>query len=353
MTQEPSADILPNDLSLKGVAAFAQEMLPPKISWNLALAILIGGSVCALLMSQAPLLGHDWIVYFAPQVIAYQYAPWITLILTPLTVLPPRVGLAIVHGFTIAIPPVYAYYLARQQFPDDYKPGILAVVFTLITPVPWMLTWVGQIEVMALIGVISLPLGIVLAFAKPHMAPWAALGSRRDIAWLVIFLSATLLIWWMWPLALADATLTYRIGRGTSTHPLAMGWSNTHIVVALIGAVLLLFTNRDRWRLIAAGCLISPFLMPYHFYLLLPALGLTQGYAQIGLWLAFLLPLVVTASSTTLLKFVTLLLPLTVWALLAPSVHPRDIWNDQETILRRLIRTTSYLFSWFKKGSAE
>jgi hypothetical protein len=291
------------------------EALPPTPDWAALIAALVGGIMCALLVCHAPFLGHDWMIAFAPEIIDYQYPPWIMLILRPVTGLSPRVGLAIMNGLTLSCAAVLCYRYARHTFPDTRVPAVLAVLFALLNPIPWMLLWLGQIEAMVILGLTILPIGVPLLFAKPHLGPWAALGSRRDFVCMVVMLLISLVIWQLWPAPVLDHAFTHRV-----RHPISMGWSSIHPVVGVVGAALLLLTTRDPLRLMAAGSLISPFMMPYHYYVLLPALGRTRGYRQLALWLASQSMIAVAGFGTVLVKTAALIFPLLVWVLLAPEL---------------------------------
>lgn len=71
------------------------------------------------------------------------------------------------------------------------------------------------------------------------------------------------------------------------THPSAVGWQVTGWLPPLIGLVFLLRTNRtDTFQSIAAGSLLYPFILPYHFIVLLPAMGRLRGLRLFIAWLA-------------------------------------------------------------------
>ena len=134
------------------------------------------------------------------------------------------------------------------------------------------------------------------------------------------------------------------------------GFSALHIAAGegyegVAGVLLLSITDRDPWRLMAAGSFISPYVMPYHYYLLLPALGRVSGPRRIVLWLAFFLPLLATGFRTPASKYLCLLLPLGVWAFLAPSLRLQDIRADSSIILNRLIDTAREIWGVFRKAT--
>lgn len=320
--------------------------MPLLADWRTILAILIGALLCAVLVRHAPLLGHDWMAYFArdPAWVSYfsrediqidaQYPPWIWLALKPLVGLPSRTGLAMLHGLTISAVAVLTYHYGRRTYPHTRIPAILGLILVLINPILWMLLWLGQIEGVALLGVASLPFGIPLLFAKPNIALWSAFRWRWHLVAILILFLVSFLVWPNWLPEFIAANMTNRV-----PYRLSMGWAKIGPWIGIIGAVLFLLTDRDPMRLMAAGSLMSPFMMPYHYYQLLPALGRTRGYAQIGLWASSLLMLAVTAFESTLVKYMALSMPLLVWLLLARSLNPRDILADPDILLNRMLRT--------------
>jgi hypothetical protein len=317
--------------------------LPSEPDWWALLATLVGGGVCALLVYRAPFLGHDWMVAFASEVVDAQYPPWVTLLLRPLTSLPPRTGLAIVNGLTLSSVSVLAYRYGRHTFPETRAPAILALIFALLNPIPWMLLWLGQIEAMVTVGLTVLPIGIPLLFAKPHMGPWAALGSRRDLLCMILLLVISLGIWGLWPRSVLAHVYTHRI-----PHPTSIGWRTIHPILGLIGVVLLLATPRDPLRLIAAGTLISPFVMPYHYYILLPALGRTRGYRQLALWLISWTTIAAVGIQTVAVKAIAATFPGLVWVLLARELRPSALLANPDILVNRIRSTFGTVQGWFE-----
>ena len=128
-----------------------------------------------------------------------------------------------------------------------------------------------------------------------------------------------------------------------------MSWTVLHPVILVVGLILLLFSNRDPWRLMAAGFLVSPITMPYHFIMFLPGIGRVKGWRQGVLWITSSLALVVAALQTDLSKWLALSFPLAVWLLLAPSLRLKAIWHDENTILRRTWNMGRDLLASIKK----
>lgn len=95
-------------------------------------------------------------------------------------------------------------------------------------------------------------------------------------------------------------------------HPSAFGWINLGWPIILIGIVLLIRTPAEPLPLMAAGSFLSPFLMPQHFVLLLPALGYVRGWRRLALWAGSWL-LIVPLMFNGWPKYLALGFPLLVW----------------------------------------
>lgn len=314
----------------------------PALDWRLVLAILVGGVISALLVNTTHFLGHDWVAYFAEQPTPYfphiphtSYPPWVlSIVLRGVTILPPYTGLAIINGLTLSTVTVLSYAYGRRTFPESRFPAVLAVLLVLLSPLPWMLLWLGQIDMIVLVGLATLPVGIPILIGKLNVGLWAALNSRRDILVSAVWLAVSLLIWGFWPEKIAQ-----QITPQTFTHPIVMGWQALHPLLLVFGGLLLLVTDRDPLRLMAAGSFMSPYMMPYHYFVLLPAVGRVRGGRQIMVWFSSFLMVGVAGVPTPAMKWAALLFPLLVWLLLAKTLRPRLVWQDEHTLFRRALHT--------------
>lgn len=315
--------------------------------WQLAVAVLLGGLIASALLYRAPFLAHDWRYWFVGARSGSQYAPWIAdIVLVPFTQwMPIDTSVALLHGFTLSTVMILAFWEAGKAHPDSLKTRWLAVFFVVLAPYIYALLWLGQIEVVSLLGLAFLPFGIPLLFAKPHIAVWVLLTNRRTMLIAAGFLLLTLILFPLWPLDLLGSTVTLRI---QERHPLAMGWSDTTPLIIPIALMMLLFTNRDKYRLMAAGVLLSPFIMPYHFYLLLPAIGRVKGYRQIGLWIASLLS-VPSFTMDGLFPMIGYLHPILLWWLLAPDLSLKAIATDEDALIRRAMRFGNAAVGWVQR----
>jgi len=102
----------------------------------------------------------------------------------------------------------------------------------------------------------------------------------------------------------------------------------------LLGLVLFPFSGPDPLRLMASGVLIMPFFMPYHFLMLLPALGRVRSFRRWILWLlTWTLAGVPAFGGWT--KYLALSFPVAVWLLGSPEPFRRH--RDLMTRCRRLL----------------
>jgi hypothetical protein len=328
-----------------GQANPTSDRFPPAPDWRALLAIMVGGCVYTLLLLDAPFLGHDY--YWLVESTHGLYSPWTYVVLTPFRFFDSFVGSKILQGFTLSSVAVITYSYGRATFENRRGYAIAGVLFALLSPLPWMVLWAGQIDVLILVGVFTQPYGIPLLFAKPTFGIFSVVDNRRDLLVACGFLLVSLIIWGLWPLDTLRVAVSYSAG-----HLIAMGWLDTIPWVVIPGLVLLLLSNRDPLRLMATGAFLFPYVAPYHFIILLPALGRVKGFAQFFLWLLFFLPFISGGITTLPVKLMTLLLPLGIWLLLAPSLRPREVLADPDTILSRSLRTLRAIWGEVRRLSS-
>ncbi len=276
-----------------------------------ALVVLVGGAILTPLVMQLPLLGWDWQVCFeardsllAPAGNCYdQYPPWTYWILRPLTILPWRVGLA----FQLAMLLMTVAVSVSQGACRYMEAALLA----LLTPPVWMLMWLGQIDGLAMWGLMFFPLGMLWALTKPNITVWAIFARWQWVVWAAVLGIVSVLVWGWWPGRLFAA-------RGMCyTHPSAMGWGNLGWPILALGLLMFPFSGRDPLRLMASGALFMPFLMPYHFLMLLPALGKVSGWRRWLLWLLAWTTAAVPAAGGVA-RYVAFSFPVAVWVVVSP-----------------------------------
>jgi hypothetical protein len=183
---------------------------PPTRDWRAFFAIVVGAVILAIPLARIPFWGHDWLTVFAtqpngimPQFPNPSYPPWVLqIVLRPLTELPPFTGLAMINGFTLASVTLLAFRYARYTFPESRLTAVGAVIFAMLSPLPWMVMWLGQVEMLVLLGLVTLPIGIPVLLGKLHTGVWAVLNSRRDIFWTAVWGIVSIVLWGLWPIQL-------------------------------------------------------------------------------------------------------------------------------------------------------
>ena len=236
----------------------------------LGMAVL-GGTLLAPLVRLLPLLGWDWYIFFnANHPVnniynpANPFFPYTRYIIQLFTWLPWRDSLAWLGGISM-VSVALGVWKAGGRY--------LQIVLALFTPTLFMLLWIGHPDGLALLGVIT---GIVpLALIKPQVAVWSFFRNKGFAFWTGIFLALVFLIWPEW--------LT-RVSAVSWDHSGSFGWHVTGWPMALLGVFLLLGSGNNFTRLMAAGCLLSPDLMPYHLVVLLPLFGIYKGWRLGLLW---------------------------------------------------------------------
>lgn len=161
--------------------------------------------------------------------------------------------------------------LATWKNGGEYKEIILA----LTTPPLWFLMWVSHPDGLVLLGLIT---GIIpLILIKPILSIFAILSHQKLVTWSILFLIISLVIWPGWIFSLRNATIG---------HEAAMGWADLGWPLIFIGLILIVGAGKDPYRLMAAGCFLTPYLMPYHMAILTPAIGKARGWRQWVIWIA-------------------------------------------------------------------
>jgi hypothetical protein len=238
------------------------------LSWREYLIfIVIGFPFFALIGSFLPangLIGYDWFYYFSTGERSYAlsyYPPWITYV--PYLTWPGLIGLTFT-GLALAL------YQRRAS--------LLVMMLAFFTfPVFWVI-FLGQMEGVIVFGLTGLPWLTPLATIKPQVGYLAFLARKRDLAILLGWLAFSTLIWGPWPLDMLT------IGNFTV-------WEQPHDISLFpwtlpVAIILFWFSRGDADLLMLAGTFLLPYLHPYHYFVILPAL------ARINSWLACLIALV-------------------------------------------------------------
>lgn len=159
----------------------------------------------------------------------------------------------------------------------------LSIFAALLTLPAWMWLFLGNIDGIIALGVLTLPYGIPLVLAKLPIAGFALLAKKE---WMLYALIATIILylifgWWPGDIFSGKANLA----PATITSSFPDHWANISLFpYSLILSIPLLFFSRgDVDLLMAAGALGTPYVQMYHYVVLLPAMG------RINRWLAFAL----------------------------------------------------------------
>lgn len=231
-------------------------ILTSQFDWKASLVCVIGSILLWPLVNTLPVLGWDWYIYFTPRVFEGVYPPWTAQVLAPFLALPWRQGFGLVASFTLVTLAVAA---AREARGNTLFSRLQASFFALFNPIVFMILWEGNIDGIGLFGLITLPAGVVFLLLKPTIAGWGVLARKQWTIWAIGLVLLSFLVWGIWPIS--------RIGAFDNPykHPMAMGWYNLGWPIALIGIGLLINTNADPFRLMAAGSLVVSYTMPYHY----------------------------------------------------------------------------------------
>lgn len=183
----------------------------------------------------------------------YSNPPWLAAALIPATILPQKLGWAILCAATLGV----GLLVLRRW---AASPGLVRVLAVLFSPPMFYILLHGQIDLL-IVGTVLLPAWVwpIAAVTKPQVAIGLLFGVPRA-AWLRallfsgIVLGVSFLIWGFWPPALF-AQATPFIG---ASHNL---WAGLWPFQVPLGVLLIVLgISRKDDRLLIAG---SPFLSPY------------------------------------------------------------------------------------------
>ena len=163
-----------------------------------------------------------------------------------------------------------------------YRARAWRIALALISlPTLWLL-FLGNVDGLVMVGLLLLPvLGVPLVLVKPQVASFSLLANRRSITATIVWLVISIVLWGPWPLnflGVGNAAWREAWPQDITLYP----WG------ALLALPLLWWSRGDEDMLMAAGSLMTPHLFPYHFYVLMPALGrMTAFWALLSWGLSF------------------------------------------------------------------
>jgi hypothetical protein len=312
------------------IKAFVKSIMPQRKdlldSAKLFGLILLGSILLFPLMARLPVLGWDWYRFFninhptdninSP---VSPFLPFTKYFIMLLTWMNWRDSLAVLGGITYM-----SVALGTWRYGGRYGSVLLA----LTTPLPLIVLWVGHPDGLALLGFL---IGFIpLALVKPQITFWGFLRSRALTFWLAVVMGLVFLIWPNWLFSVFSSRWNHSASSGWQ----ALGWP-----LLLLGGLLLLGAGNDPWRLMAAGCFITPDIMPYHLVVLLPAIGHVRGgykfLVWIGAWLIF-----IGVGLGGNFRFLNLLFPLSIYFSLQT---PQNYWAVVSSHLAAL-RSVYHIF---------
>jgi hypothetical protein len=213
-------------------------------------------------------IGYDWRNFFGRGLLPNIWTPWTVPVVRVL-------NLPTVFALTVMAVGIRAY---------RYKATPLALSLALVSlPTLWVL-FLGNLDGLALLGLVLLPWGVPLVTMKPQISAFALLANRRWFLAGIIWGVISLLIWGLWPLNLREifsAGWKLEWVQDISLFPWGL----------LITLPLLWFSRGDEDLLMAAGSFSTPHLFPYHFILLMPALARMRWPWMILTWAVSWTPL--------------------------------------------------------------
>ena len=265
------------------------------------LKILFGSIAIYPIVSKLPLLGWDWFFFFNLNNPTYNllsnqsaYPPFTRYIIQLFTWMDWRNSLILLNSITIL-----TMAIATWKNGGRY----LGIILSLTAPPLWLLLWVGHPDGLVLLGLVT---GIIpLIIMKPILSIFSIFSNRKLFAWTGIFILLTLIIWPGW---------LFSLGQATIQHEAAMGWAELGWPLIVVGIILFIGAGKDPYRLMAAGCFITPYLMPYHMVVLLPAIGKPSGWKQILLWASSLSVILGTGLGGNA-RLISFIFPLTAYCL--------------------------------------
>ncbi len=221
-----------------------------EVAGNLRLLALIGLTYAFLYWATSFIpVGFDWTNYFGVRYLPPFWMPWTWPVLNFLS--PQTLSAAAILGAILRI---------RQLRGSMWR--LPLVVLSL--PMLWILLK-SDVDGLALMGLITLPLGVPFLLLKPQLGTFALLANRRNFLAGAIWGGITVLIWGLW------FTRLQLVG----SEQWHLDWPQDISLFPwgiLIALPLMWLGRGDEDMLMAAGSFATPHLFPYHFVLVMPAI---------------------------------------------------------------------------------
>ena len=223
-------------------------------------------SLTGLFLRPGGMIGFDWIHFFSTKVSPPFYPPWTTWVLQGLS-------WPLLLGLTLTAFGIASFQRAR------YRLSVALAFFSL--PLLWTL-FLGQLDGLALMGVLGLPWLAPLALIKPQVSLFAFGARRSSLLALVAVLVLSFLLWGYWPAQML-AHESY-LAEGRYVNNISLGLYGLPLFLATVWA-----SRGDPDMLMLSGSFITPYLIPYSFLPLTPAIArLHPAVAFIAVLLSWL-----------------------------------------------------------------
>ena len=237
------------------VSAFfpEQEIFAHKLPVRAQVAVLVGLGVVftgvGYFLPANGFLAFDWLHFFGIGRMPPYYPPWVKYVVY--LTWPGLVG--------ITLAAVCLAIVKRAAHP------LSAIFAFLALPLFWTV-FLGQLDGLVVLGLIGLPWLAPLALLKPQISLFAFAARRSYLLALGIVVGVSFFIWGPWPLQML-AVRQYHV-EGRYVNDIALGWWGLPL------ALLLLWWSRgDMDMLMVGGSFASPYLIPYSFLPIVPAIA--------------------------------------------------------------------------------
>jgi hypothetical protein len=212
--------------------------------------------------------GFDWKIFFSQGNIPTLWTPWVGVIVKFLT-----------FPLLVAIT-LTSVVIRTFRYSSSPLPAILACISL---PTIWVIH-LGNLDGLVLLGLLLLPIGAPLVLLKPQIAIFALLAKKSYMIAGAVWLAISIFIWGLWPLnflVIAKPGWAAEWVQDITLFPYGI----------LLALPLLWLSRKDEDLLMLAGSFATPHLFPYHFILIMPALGKMKTGWMLAAWLLSWSPL--------------------------------------------------------------
>jgi len=212
--------------------------------------------------------GFDWKIFFSQGNIPALWTPWVGIVVK-------FINFPLLIAITLTSLVVRTY-----RYNPSPLPAILACVSL---PTIWV-CFIGNLDGIVLLGLLLLPLGAPLVLLKPQIAVFSLLAKKSYMIAGAVWFAISIAIWGLWPLNFLIVTNPGWLAEWKQDITL-FPWG------ILLAVPLLWFSRKDEDLLMLAGSFATPHLFPYHFILVMPALGRMKTGWMLATWILSFSPL--------------------------------------------------------------